>query len=298
MTIDRQVRPSARADHVLGLPGREPADPSEHRLSIPQRPTPSDGAVDRGRRRVARDLYGMRQEREGRGRRAALIGGGTDGNQQLTAQTGAILLVLLAILGVTILRVGQLLSIHMFVGMLLIGPVALKMASTGYRFARYYTLDPSYRKAGPPAPALRLIAPLVVISTVAVFATGVALLLAGPSSRDVLLPLHKASFIVWIAFTAIHVLGHLAEIPGAISSRYERLAEGVAEATEQLPGMRKPPKSALPTDGLREWDAHGTGRTGRMLSLSAALTAGIVLAIVSIAWYGPWLQSVQLFVDK
>lgn len=259
---------------------------------------PSYGTADRSRRRVTRDLRGMRQEREGRGRRTALIGGGTDGNQLLTAQTGVILLVLLAILGVTILRIGQLLSVHMFVGMLLIGPVALKVASTGYRFARYYTLDPSYREAGPPAPALRLIAPLVVISTVAVFATGVALLLAGPSSRDLLVPLHKASFIVWIAFTAIHVIGHIAEVPGAISLRYQGLAQGFAEATEQLPGMRRAAKSALPTDGVREWDAHGTGRAGRMLSLSAAITAGIVLAIASIAWYGPWLHSVQFFVGK
>lgn len=268
-------------------------------MTIDRQTSPTiDRQRNLGSRAVARDLHNLRQTREGRGKRVALLGGGTDGNQLLTAQTGAILLVLLAILGVTILRIGQLLSVHMFVGMLLIGPVALKIATTGYRFARYYTLDPSYRRAGPPAPALRLIAPLVVLSTVAVFATGVVLLLVGPSSRGILVPLHKASFVVWIMFTAIHVLGHLAEIPGAISARYERLAQGVAEATEQLPGMRRPATSALPTDGIRAWDAHGTGRAGRMLSLSAAIAAGVVLAIVSIAWYGPWLHATQLFVGK
>ena len=60
-------------------------------------------------------------------------------------QAGALLFVLLAVLGVTILRIGQLMWLHLFLGLLLIGPLALKLASTGYRFARYYTGQPSYR---------------------------------------------------------------------------------------------------------------------------------------------------------
>jgi hypothetical protein len=55
-----------------------------------------------------------------------------------------ILLFLLAVLGVTILRIRPLLDIHMFLGILLI--VTLKLASTGYRFVRYYTSEPRYRR--------------------------------------------------------------------------------------------------------------------------------------------------------
>ena len=118
---------------------------------------------------------------------ARLTAGGTEGNERLTAATGVVLLVLLAALGVTILRIHPLLSEHMFLGVLLIGPVALKMGSTGYRFIRYYTAEPRYRRKGPPPLLLRLLAPLVVLSTVVVFASGVALLLIGPSSRQPLL---------------------------------------------------------------------------------------------------------------
>ena len=78
-----------------------------------------------------------------RGRAAALTGGGTNGNEQLTAVTGVVLIVLLAVLGLTILRIHQLISVHLFVGLLLLGPVAVKMGSTGYRFLRYYTHDPA-----------------------------------------------------------------------------------------------------------------------------------------------------------
>lgn len=228
---------------------------------------------------------------------AAISADATNGNRLLTAQTGAILIVLLLVLGVTILRIGQLLSVHMFVGILLIPPVALKLASTGYRFARYYTKDPSYRRAGPPAPALRGIAPIVVLSTIAVFATGVVLLFVGPQSslRGTLQPLHKDAFIVWVVFMALHVAGHIAEIPGALDPRYEgRLTALASEITESLPGMRRSAAIAEP----REWDAHGTGRAGRMLSLSGVVVAGIVLALVSLSWFGPWLHHAQTFVIR
>src|SRR5438552_12957865 len=121
----------------------------------------------------------------------------TAGNERLTAAAGVILLVLLAVEGVTILSIRQLLSWHIVVGMLLIGPVLLKLASTGYRFVRYYTGNAEYRRKGPPELILRLIAPVVVLSTTGVLATGVVLLIVGPQHRDPWLLLHKVSFILW-----------------------------------------------------------------------------------------------------
>ncbi len=96
----------------------------------------------------------------------SITGGGTDGNEQLTTVTGAILIVLLAVIGFTIPQLRQFIWLHLFVGMLLIGPVVLKMASTGYRFIRYYTGNAAYRGKGPPELILRLIGPIVVLSTV------------------------------------------------------------------------------------------------------------------------------------
>jgi hypothetical protein len=92
--------------------------------------------------------------------RCSLLGGAA-GNARLTAPVGAVLLVLLAVEGATIPFLGSLLSMHIFVGMLLLGPVALKLASTGYRFSRYYGRAREYVEAGPPAPLMRvLVAPL------------------------------------------------------------------------------------------------------------------------------------------
>jgi hypothetical protein len=203
--------------------------------------------------------------------RASLVGrltaGGTDGNERLTAATGLVLLVLLAVLGITILRIRPLLNVHMFLGVLLIGPITLKLASTGYRFIRYYTYEVRYRRKGPPVMALRLIAPVLVISTVVVFASGVALMLVGPSSREPLLLIHKISFFVWIAVTSLHVLGHLAELP-------------------RMPMLRSPRGALLA--GVE--DSHA-GRGGRALALSSALVTGVVLGILSISQFAPWTHT-------
>ena len=49
-----------------------------------------------------------------------LTGGGATGNERLTTVVGATLIVLLAVIGLTILQIHSLLSVHLFVGMLLI----------------------------------------------------------------------------------------------------------------------------------------------------------------------------------
>ncbi len=198
-----------------------------------------------------------------------LTAGGSTGNERLTAATGAVLIVLLAVIGLTLLRLRTtLLSVHLFVGLMLIPPVLLKLASTGYRFIRYYTNNPVYRRKGPPAPVLRAIAPMIVLTTLTVFASGVALLFVGPSSRDTLLPIHKVSFIVWAVFMALHVLAHLMELPPALRADYTH-------------------SSQLSSDV--------TGRSGRVLSLGGALIAGVVLAIVLIPQYGAWLNGSNVF---
>jgi hypothetical protein len=107
-----------------------------------------------------------------RGRRRRLTADGVDGNERLTVLTGVVLIVLTAAIGVTIIWIGQLMWLHLFLGLALIGPVALKLASTGYRFVRYYTYDPAYRRKGPPIPALRVLAPLVVFLTAVLLGTG------------------------------------------------------------------------------------------------------------------------------
>ena len=156
-----------------------------------------------------------------------LFAGGSAGNEQLTAAVAAVLVVLLAVEGATLLNVSSLLTVHAFVGMLLIPVIGLKLASTGWRMLRYYRRGEEYVRRGPPHLVLRmLVAPVVVVSTVFLFGTGVALL-AVDQTQGTLVGLHKASFVVWLGATAIHVLAHLAELPRAARLRAPGLATRV-----------------------------------------------------------------------
>lgn len=186
-----------------------------------------------------------------------------EGNERLTAATAVVLVVLLAALGVTILAIGQLIWWHVLLGMLLIPPVILKLGSTGWRFARYYTRAPEYVLRGPPLLPLRLMAPLVIAATLAVFATGVALLVVGPSG-GILVGLHKASFVVWLVVTAVHVLAHLRSVPRLVAADWRR--------------RPLPPERSVP------------GSRWRRLLLAGSIVAGAILAIATIRYAQPWVH--------
>ena len=181
-----------------------------------------------------------------------------DANARLTAATGLVLLVLLPVEGVTLLPLHSMLSVHMLVGVALIPPIVLKLASTAYRFMRYYTGDSAFREAGPPQAAMRfLIAPVLVVSTVGLLSSGVALMLIEHPSQAVY-TVHKASFIVWFGALGIHVLAYLWRLP--------RLA-------------------------LADWarERHGDlGRRLRRRAVAGSLLAGIAVAAVAAPIVAAW----------
>jgi hypothetical protein len=142
--------------------------------------------------------------------------GGSQGNEHLTAVVAAVLLLLLFVEGATLLEIGSLLTVHAFVGVLLIPIVGLKLGSTGWRMLRYYLGSAEYVERGPPSVVLRIVvAPLVILSTLVLFATGMALLALG-ETEGTIVGLHKASFIVWVAATSVHVLAHVRRLPGVL----------------------------------------------------------------------------------
>ncbi len=192
--------------------------------------------------------------------RAGWLRGGVAGNARLTGSVAAALLILLAAEGLTIPLIGRLLGPHIFIGLLLIPPVALKMASTGYRFARYYTGDPAYVGKGPPRLPMRLLAPGVVLTTLALFGTGVALAFSSPPSNTLVFA-HKLSFIAWIAFMTLHVLGHLVEVPPVIGVDW------------------------LPWRG----GAAAAGRAQRTTVLVVSVLAGVGLGLIGLSVAASWL---------
>jgi hypothetical protein len=191
--------------------------------------------------------------------------GGTDGNEILTNAAALLLTVLLLAEGVTILRIGGLVSAHMFIGMILIPPVLLKLSSTGYRFVRYYTGARSYREKGPPLLALRILAPVLVATTVIIFATGVWLMLLGHRSDQILL-LHKVSFIIWGAVFAIHFLAYLPRMARSLR------ADWTTSRKQEVPATHL-----------------------RTMLLAASLGTGLALALSVLSLINGWHSHHHLF---
>lgn len=196
-----------------------------------------------------------RQTRYRTRRRARL--GGSVGNARLTTLTALVLLVLLAIEGLTLLSLQSFLSWHIFVGMLLVPVVGLKLASTGYRVVRYYTRHAEYVAAGAPPIHLRLLGPVVVVSTLGLFGTGVALAALGPGTAFVL-GLHKASFVVWVGAMAIHVLAHIVGVPARVTAEFR--ADGVS------------------------------GSSARVGLVATAVVGGAIFATATLPLVAPWVQ--------
>ncbi len=161
------------------------------------------------------------------------VGDGVEGNEQLTALTGTVLLVGFALEGMTLLALGRLLTLHMFLGVLLIGPVLLKIGSTGYRFVRYYSGSEGYVRKGPPAPIPRVLGPVVILTSLAVVGTGVALALAGRETGPWLF-LHKASFVLWFGAMTLHVLTYAWRLPRILMSTHEAAARPARGGTRLL----------------------------------------------------------------
>jgi hypothetical protein len=193
-------------------------------------------------------------------RRAAVRAWGPPGNERLTSTTGLVLLVLLAVETLTTLALRSYLPVHIFLGLLLIPPVLLKLASTGWRFLRYYTGNELYRLEGPPRLLLRMLAPLLIASTLSLFGTGVALIVFGHGGGE-LRTLHTLSFIAWGVLMIVHVLAYLTRV----------LREG-------------------PADWRRNAGHVVAGARSRHALLGGALLAGVIVAIATYPAQQAWLS--------
>jgi hypothetical protein len=163
---------------------------------------------------------------------------------------------------ITVVPLRSLMSVHIFVGVLLAGPVAVKTASTGWRFVRYYTGHPAYRHKGAPRLLQRLLAPLLVAATLAVIGSGIALAATGPAPL-ILLRIHVISFLVWLPIIIIHVVAYLGRVPRLITDDWRH---------------RPTQRAASPEPGRR----------GRLAVNIAALVAAGIAAVLLLPTAAPW----------
>jgi hypothetical protein len=159
------------------------------------------------------------------------------GNERMTALAGAVLLVLIVVELATSASLRTLLPVHIFVGVLLAGPLAVKLGSTGFRFVRYYTRSPAFVRRGPPHPALRVLAPLLVVTTLVVIGSGIGLVVTGPQYAVPFRQLHSVSVLLLLPLLAIHVFAHIRRVPRLVADDWSKPSGGQAPGRGRRLGM-------------------------------------------------------------
>jgi hypothetical protein len=145
-----------------------------------------------------------------RARRRGDATAGVEANARLTAMTAIVLLLLfVAELVTVVMGARSALSVHVMVGLLLVPPVLLKVGTTTWRMVSYYRRVPGYLEKGPPARALRILGPFLVVLTFVVLVSGIGLVVAPHLGHSGFLIVHKASFYLWLAALLVHVLAHV-----------------------------------------------------------------------------------------
>ena len=185
------------------------------------------------------------------------------GNERLTAAVGLLLLVPVLVEAATVLLgVHTFMSVHVFVGLALIPAVLLKLASTGWRFARYYTRSRAYVAQGPPQIAMRLLAPLFVTATVVLFGSGVAMGLLHGHALQIARSLHGPASVVWLVLIGLHVLVYLKR------------------------ALRSTPQDILPTK-----QRPVRGGTARAYALAIVVIAGLVVGAATVRAQHRWIDA-------
>lgn len=184
------------------------------------------------------------------------------GNERLTAIAGLTLIALSVVeLATIVLGLNRLLPVHVFVGLVLIPPIALKLASTGWRFTRYYAGNRAYRLQGAPQLAMRALAPLLVLTTVVLFGSGIAMGVLHGQQLEVARRLHGPASAIWLILVGVHVLVYLRRA----------LVRGRDDVR---------PVSRRSVRGAR----------GRTLVLAAAIATGIAVGVATLPVQHDWLH--------
>jgi hypothetical protein len=188
-----------------------------------------------------------------------------EANARLTGATGLVLLVLSCAEAATVvLGVRSVLTLHVVIGLLLVPPLLVKVCSVSWRFLRYYRHDEAYRRKGPPVLALRMLGPVLLAATLALFISGITLLLAPAAFGGNLKHIHALSFYIWLILVVVHVIAHAGDLRRHGAKDWGRRA-----------------RAAVP------------GAVVRQLAVLASLAAGLALALSLVAHVGTYQHHIS-----
>ena len=135
-----------------------------------------------------------------------------EANARLTGAAGIVILILLIAELVTVaLGAVSVLSLHVAIGLILMPPVLVKLASTTWRMVNYYLGAAAYQHRGPPPTLARVLGPILSAAIVLVLISGIALILGPSSLHRAALSVHKVTFYLALLLIVWHLAMHMTQ---------------------------------------------------------------------------------------
>ena len=209
-------------------------------------------------------------------------------NKRITAIAGIVLFVLIIAELVITANLEGLRSQHIFVGVLIAGPLVVKLCSTGYRFFRYYTKSSEFVRSGPPNIVLRVLAPFLVVITISVFISGFGLAFGGHANEELYHKIHAVSVFLWLPLLAVHIYAYIRKAAGEIAYDWSGKSKHRVPGRESRLGINV---AALILSGIAaiiltpwEFGSHGHWE------LPGPLAFGIIVAVIAVLIAIPLLR--------
>jgi hypothetical protein len=169
----------------------------------------------------------------------------------LIGMSGSVILPLILVEVATVaLGVKNVITLHVAVGLVLIGPIMVKLASVTHRMLSYYRGVSEYLRRGKPTDGLRLLGGALAVATILLVVSGLELIVGPSRLQAPARSVHVATAYLTVALIIVHVAIHL---PKAL-----RLASADA----------RPHAPIVP------------GARSRWLALTASLALGGLLALL------------------
>jgi hypothetical protein len=183
-------------------------------------------------------------------RRVALPGRpNPDGNSGLTGISASFVLPLFLFEVVTVvLGVKSVITLHVVIGLILLGPALLKLASVTYRMVSYYRGVGAYQQRGRPTIGLRLLGAALGVLFMLLMASGLVLIVGPNGAHSPARATHVVTAYLVVLLLAVHLAIHF------------------------LPAVRLASKDMRPRTAVR-------GARSRWLVLLVSLAAGGALAL-------------------
>jgi hypothetical protein len=137
---------------------------------------------------------------------------------------------------VTVAFLPEALILHIAIGSILGVLIIVKLILNAYRYLGYLKHDHDFRQAGTPRLIMRILSLPLVVTTIVVLGTGMAMVLTGPTAfaTSFLATAHALFAIIWLGLLGYHTFGYWHRSARSTTRELDRIRSKDTQALARL----------------------------------------------------------------